>query len=113
MFWDCEQTKQLWSDLHIWLSGLYGYNITYSRESVLLFIFDENIDSAMYSVLILIYTLTKRTIYTHKDTISINYTHTVNVIKKCEVVERNAAIAKKAIQKHFDKWGKLYLQFRD
>ena len=80
---------------------------------MLLFIFDEDIESTMYSVLILIYTSTKRIIYNSKDESSINYRQAVIAIKKCEVIDRNAAIAIQVIQKHADKWGVLYTQFRD
>ena len=67
----------------------------------------------MYSVLTLIYTLTKRCIYNSKDEVTIDFRRAVIAIKKCEVIERNAAIAKQVIQKHADKWGVLYTHFRD
>ena len=80
MFWECDLIHQLWSDLHTWLSKVYGHNITFSRESVMLYLFDEDIDSTMYYILILIYTLTKQMIYELKDESSVNYVQAVKVI---------------------------------
>ena len=108
MFWECEMIQSLWSKLHLWLAKIYGHTITFSKESVLLYVFDEEIDTAMYYVLILVYTLTKQIIYEGKNDLNLNYLHAVKAIKECEILERNAATAKGALQKHFNKWGNLY-----
>ena len=47
--------------------------------------------------------------YYSRDQTKISYKQAVNAIRKCELVERNAAISKQVIQKHMDKWGNMYI----
>ena len=107
MFWECAHVQSLWFSVNQWLGETFQLKMVTTSEVILMHVFDGADD--YYNILNFVYVICKRLIYINREnSTTVNLLQIINSLNKYEMIERNIALKKSALQRHVDKWLELY-----